>query len=213
MRTMIRSKEFDEFYSTLPANVQNKVKYAMNIIADVKVVNTKLVKKLIDSDFYELRISVGNEYRVILFTIDHENFIEAEQILLLNGFYEEVDERLQEGNTKGRTNINQNATMRPKIDINKLKHLPTTEDMLTSEYGAKGTVSREEFDAKSRAWYYAEVLKNARKAAGITQQQLAQKIGKKREYVAMLEKGETDMQLSTFIMISEAVGLKFALTY
>ena len=27
-----------------------------------------------------------NEYRVILFTIDHENFIEAEQVLLLNGF-------------------------------------------------------------------------------------------------------------------------------
>ena len=83
---MIRSTEFDEFYNSLPANVQNKVKYAMNIIADVKVVNTKLVKKLVDTDFYELRISVGNEYRVILFTIDHENFIEAEQILLLNGF-------------------------------------------------------------------------------------------------------------------------------
>ena len=49
--------------------------------------------------------------------------------------------------------------------------------------------------------------------AGIPQQQLADKIGKKREYVAMLEKGETDMQLSTFIMMSEAVGLKFALTY
>lgn len=52
-----------------------------------------------------------------------------------------------------------------------------------------------------------------KKAAGITQQQLAERIDKKREYVAMLEKGETDMQLSTFIMISEAVGLKFALTY
>ena len=86
MRIMIRSREFDEFYNSLPANVQNKVKYAMNVIADVKVVNTKLVKKLIDTDFYELRISVGNEYRTILFTIDHENFIEAEQILLLNGF-------------------------------------------------------------------------------------------------------------------------------
>lgn len=86
MRTMIRSAEFDEFYNSLPANVQNKVKYAMNVIAEIKVVNTKLVKKLIDTDFYELRISVGNEYRVILFTIDHENFIEAEKILLLNGF-------------------------------------------------------------------------------------------------------------------------------
>ena len=57
------------------------------------------------------------------------------------------------------------------------------------------------------------MLKNARKSAGITQQQLADKIGKLREYVAMLEKGETDMQLSTFIMISEALGLKFVLTY
>ena len=51
--------------------------------------------------------------------------------------------------------------MRPKIDINKLKNLPTAEDMFEKEYGAKGTASREEFDAKSLAWYYAEVLKNA----------------------------------------------------
>ena len=84
---------------------------------------------------------------------------------------------------------------------------------MVEQYGEKGSVSRDEFDAKALAWYYAEVLKNARKAAGITQQQLADKIGKKREYIAMLEKGETDMQLSTFILISEAVGLKFALTY
>jgi Predicted transcriptional regulator with C-terminal CBS domains len=102
--------------------------------------------------------------------------------------------------------------MRPKIDISKLRHLNTVEEMFEKEHGAKGTASREEFDAKSRAWYYAEILKNARKAAGLTQQQLAEKIGKKREYVAMLEKGETDMQLSTFIMISEAVGLELTLS-
>ena len=86
MRNMIRTSAFDEFYNSLPSNVQGKVKFAMSIIAEIKVVNTKLVKRLVDTDFYELRISVGNEYRVILFTIDHENFIEAEQILLLNGF-------------------------------------------------------------------------------------------------------------------------------
>lgn len=103
MRTMIRSTEFDEFYNSLPQSVQSKVKYAMNILAEIKVVNTKLVKKLVDTDFYELRISVGNEYRVILFTIDHENLIEATQILLLNGFIKkstkdykkEIDKALQ----------------------------------------------------------------------------------------------------------------------
>ena len=103
--------------------------------------------------------------------------------------------------------------MKTIIDNEKLKRLPTVEDLLEKKYGAKDSTTREEFDAKSRAWYYAEILKNARKAAGITQQQLADKIGKKREYVALLEKGETDMQLSTFIMISEAVGLKLNLTY
>lgn len=86
MRTIIRSIEFDEFYNSLPVNVQNKVQYTLNIIAEVKFVHTKLVKKLVDTDFYELRISVGNEYRVVLFTIDHESFVEAQQILLLNGF-------------------------------------------------------------------------------------------------------------------------------
>lgn len=103
--------------------------------------------------------------------------------------------------------------MRTKIDTNKLSQLPTAEDLFTGKYGKKGSAGRDEFDAKSRAWYYAEVLKDARKKAGITQKQLAEKIGKKREYVALLEKGETDMQLSTFIMISEAVGLKLTLSY
>ncbi len=68
--------------------------------------------------------------------------------------------------------------MRPKIDIEKIKHLPTTEDLLVEEYGSKGTSKREEFEAKARAWYYAEVLKDARKAAGITQQQQAEKLVK-----------------------------------
>ena len=86
MRRMLRSNEFDEFFKSQPLNVQNKVKYAINIIAEIKIVNSKLVKKLINTEFYELRITVKNEYRVILFTIDHDNFYEAEQILLLNGF-------------------------------------------------------------------------------------------------------------------------------
>ena len=83
---MIRSTAFDEFFNSLPINDQNKLKYAMNIIAEVKVVSSKLVKKLVNTDFYELRISINNEYRIILFTIDHESFIESTQIILLNGF-------------------------------------------------------------------------------------------------------------------------------
>ena len=100
-----------------------------------------------------------------------------------------------------------------KLDAKKLSKLPSFNEKLDREYGQKGTMQRETFDAKARSWYYAEVLKDARKAAGITQKQLAERIGKERSYIALLEKGETDMQLSTFLMISEAVGLKVALNY
>jgi DNA-binding XRE family transcriptional regulator len=78
-------------------------------------------------------------------------------------------------------------------------------------YGKQGTMERADFEAKAKAWYYAELLKDARKKGKITQKELAEKIGKKREYVTLLEKGETDMQLSTFLNISQALGLNFVL--
>ena len=86
MRKIIRSQEFDEFYESCPKRVQEKLKYALNVIAEIKVVSTKLVKKLIGTDFYELRISTENEWRVIILAIDDDNFIECENVLLLNGF-------------------------------------------------------------------------------------------------------------------------------
>ncbi len=99
-----------------------------------------------------------------------------------------------------------------QIDPQKVKHWKSGEQHLTERYGPEGSASRMEFEAQARAWYYSEILRERRKEAHITQQQLADRIGKKRSYIAMLERGETDMQLSTFIMISEALGLKFALT-
>ena len=86
MRKIYRTEAFDEFFASLPDNVKEKVRYLLFMITEVKVVNTKVVKKLVDTDFYELRISVGNEYLAILYTIYHENIVQAEQILLLNGF-------------------------------------------------------------------------------------------------------------------------------
>ena len=45
----------------------------------------------------------------------------------------------------------------------------------------------------------------------ITQKELGERIGKKREYISALEQGQTDMQLSTFMLISNALGLRFSL--
>ena len=89
--------------------------------------------------------------------------------------------------------------------------LPTINDRLKDKYGAPGTPSREAFEARAKAWYYAELLKEERKRQKLTQQQLADKIGKKREYISTIERGNSDMQMSTFLQIASALGLRFSL--
>ena len=98
-----------------------------------------------------------------------------------------------------------------KLDENKLAKLRTSSEHLTEKYWELGSPEREEFEARAKAYYYAELLKEQRKQQKMTQQQLADKIGKKREYISNIERGNSDMQLSTFMQIANALGLRFAL--
>lgn len=100
-------------------------------------------------------------------------------------------------------------TKETKIEL--LSDLPTANSLLDEKYGNVGTSERDEFSAKAKAWYYATLLREKRKEAGITQKELAERIGRKREYIVKIEQGETDMQLSTFLSISQALGLNFRL--
>ena len=86
---LIHTDEFDEYFNSLDERTKNKFSECMDILETVYVVSTKFVKKIVEAEegIYEMRISVGfNEYRTILFSIDHENIIQAKQVILLNGF-------------------------------------------------------------------------------------------------------------------------------
>jgi DNA-binding XRE family transcriptional regulator len=94
----------------------------------------------------------------------------------------------------------------------KLSKLKKADEHFDERHGIPGTIERNEFEAKAKSWYYSEIFRDTRKRKRITQRELAEKIGKKREYVTLLEQGKTDMQLSTFLHISQALGLNFTLT-
>lgn len=98
-----------------------------------------------------------------------------------------------------------------KTDFSQVRGLASAEDDLTAKYGAQGTPSREEFDAKAKSWYYGELLRNRRKALGLTQKELAEMVGRERSYINRIERGETDMQLSSFIRIATALGIMLRL--
>ncbi len=93
----------------------------------------------------------------------------------------------------------------------KLERRIIQKNMINIDEEKKGSLSREEFEAKSKVWYYASILREERKRQHLTQQELGDRIGKKREYISSLEKGQKDMQLSTFVLIANALGLNFSL--
>ena len=46
-----------------------------------------------------------------------------------------------------------------KLDEKKLVHLKTGTQHLAEKYGEKETPSREDFDARAKAWYFADLLR------------------------------------------------------
>ena len=85
-RNLIYSQEYIEFVRSSSQRTQGKLLYATSILETARPISTKFVKKLVRTDFYELRISVDNEIRVILFSADNEDINQANNIILLNGF-------------------------------------------------------------------------------------------------------------------------------
>lgn len=95
---------------------------------------------------------------------------------------------------------------------NALMNCSSLDELLNVEFGEVGTKSREEFDKETEAFCLARTLREERLRAGLTQEQLAEKIGTKKTYISRLENGKADVQLTTFFRIFEGLGRRVSLT-
>jgi hypothetical protein len=86
MRDIVYSKEFRTFFDSLQPKVKAKILSSIEIIHEMEVISSKLIKKLTGTNYYELRVSMDNEYRILLFAIDHDNIMKATTVYFLNGF-------------------------------------------------------------------------------------------------------------------------------
>jgi len=96
MREIYLSEECETYIlKESSQRVQKKFKYLLEVIEKQKIVHTSIVEKLTNTRYYELKIKAENQIRVIIFTIDKENFNEANQIILLNGFLKRTNKDYQ----------------------------------------------------------------------------------------------------------------------
>jgi len=82
------------------------------------------------------------------------------------------------------------------------------------EHGKIGTEKRNVYEQNAQMFIVSEMLKEARKEANLTQEQLAIMSGTKKSYISKIENAKGNIQLSTLIRIFEQglhrkVGLTF----
>lgn len=96
-----------------------------------------------------------------------------------------------------------------QLDPEKLKKLNTFNKQLDEEFGKIGSEPREKFHEEALAWFYGQILRDRRRELKLTQKQVAEKLGRKQSYIARVERGKTDIQLSSFIRIASVLGIQF----
>ena len=84
-----------------------------------------------------------------------------------------------------------------------IKDARTFDELLNIKYGSIGTSKRDKFEEKAQYFVISEMLKEARKEAHMTQDQLAEKIGTKKSYISRLENGKCEIRISTLYRIFE----------
>lgn len=85
------------------------------------------------------------------------------------------------------------------------------DSVLDREFGKPGT---EKYNKSlSEAWeeYNADILLNARKSSGLTQAQLAQRIGADKSYISRIERGLTVPTVATLYRLAAAMGMSITL--
>lgn len=99
-------------------------------------------------------------------------------------------------------------------NMTEYKGIRTFDELIEKEHGKIGTESRNEYEEGAQMFIVSEMLKEARKTANMTQEQLAVKAGTKKSYISKIENAKGNIQLSTLIRIFEkGLNKKVGLTF
>ena len=83
------------------------------------------------------------------------------------------------------------------------KTLTTLEEFKEINYGKKGTRKRDELEAGFQAFKIGSLIQDARMELGMTQEQLAEKVGTTKSYISKIENNIKEARLSTIQKIIE----------
>ena len=80
--------------------------------------------------------------------------------------------------------------------------------VMDATYGKPGSQEREEFLDEARTFYTAQLIRDTRKDAKITQAELARRLNVTKSYISRIENGLITPSVTVFYRIIDALGLR-----
>jgi HTH-type transcriptional regulator/antitoxin HipB len=87
--------------------------------------------------------------------------------------------------------------------MKKNPNLTPLSELIEKEYGKRGTPKREKFERGYEEFKLGVLIQEARRKKGLTQQELAEKVGTNKAYISRVENDIKDVRLSTLRKIVE----------
>ncbi len=83
------------------------------------------------------------------------------------------------------------------------KDIKTLDSFIDEQYGKKGTKKRNKFEDGFADFKFGFLIQQARLEKGLTQEQLAEKVGTNKGYISKVENNIKDVRISTLQKIIE----------
>jgi HTH-type transcriptional regulator/antitoxin HipB len=79
-----------------------------------------------------------------------------------------------------------------------MKKVTNLTELLANKYN---NTEREEWELEYEVFKIGQILESMRKTRGLTQEQLAEKIGTSKSYISRIENNASDLRVNTFLRI------------
>ncbi|PWL62662.1 MAG: transcriptional regulator [Bacteroidales bacterium] len=95
-----------------------------------------------------------------------------------------------------------------------MKNIQTLDQIKTKYYGEKGTPERDRLENELEALRIGFMIKSMREKLNLTQEELAERVDKKRTYISKIENDGENMTLRTlFDVVERGLGGKLRISF
>jgi len=189
-RTVETYKDYTtDFLDSQTLKVVNKFIWTFQLIEEIEIVPTTYLKHIEDG-IYDVRVkSASNIYRIMAFFDDNK------LVLTINGFQKKTQKTPKSEILRAK-----------KLDKNMKKKNPNTKSLDSLKvryYGKEGSAARKESDKGYEEFKLGFMVREARIKSGLTQQELADKVGTSKSYISKIENNIKEVRISTLKKIVE----------